>query len=209
MPAFERLSSGFGTFGFVGVIWIDSYSPRTQALLGLAVVRRIVSTSIEMLQSGRIRTTQKTLGKHEKVRILSSPLKNPGFPRVFRISGQLLWLSCLSMHVHACRCCVVLCAALDPKNISVSRPVSRQSRPRTLVFQGRTCGFVAEVQDSNSLSSNRSRVHCRNADIEIATRVPRYRMLIHRLATGGYGRGTRIVCFRIVAIRRQAVVRGE
>jgi hypothetical protein len=80
---------------------------------------------------------------------------------------------------------VVLCAALDPKNISVSRPVSRQSRPRTLVFQGRTCGFVAEVQDSNSLSSNRSRVHCRNADIEIATRVPRYRMLIHRLATGG------------------------
>lgn len=54
MPAIERISSGFGTLGLVGVIWIDSYSPRTQALLGLAVVRRIVSTSIEMLQSGRI-----------------------------------------------------------------------------------------------------------------------------------------------------------
>ena len=103
MPAFERLSSGFGTFGFVGVIWIDSYSPRTQALLGLAVVRRIVSTSIEMLQSGRIRTTQKTLGKHEKVRILSSPLKNPGFPRVFRILGQFLWPSVAPMQLGAWR----------------------------------------------------------------------------------------------------------
>ena len=56
MPAFECGSSGFGTLGFVGVMWIDSYSPRTQALLGLAVVRRMVSTSSEMLQSGRIRT---------------------------------------------------------------------------------------------------------------------------------------------------------
>ena len=43
--------------------------------------------------------------QQEKVRFLSSPLKNPGFPRVFRILGQLPWLSCLSMHVHACRCC--------------------------------------------------------------------------------------------------------
>jgi hypothetical protein len=129
MPAIERISSGFGTLGFVGVIWIDSYSPRTQALLGLALVRRIVSTSIEMLQSGRIRTTQKTLGKHEKVRFLSSPLKNPGFPRVFRISGQLLWSSCLSMHVHACRCCVVLCAALDPGESSSESPES-SAKPR-------------------------------------------------------------------------------
>jgi hypothetical protein len=44
---------------------------------------------------------------------------------------------------------VVSCAALDPKNISVSRPVSRQSRLRNLVFPGKTCGFVVEVQDSN------------------------------------------------------------
>jgi hypothetical protein len=57
---------------------------------------------------------ESTLGKKPKVRFLSSPLKNPGFPRVFRILGQFLWLSCLSMHVHACRCCVVLCAALPP-----------------------------------------------------------------------------------------------
>ncbi len=61
---------------------------------------------------------------------------------------------------HACPCTpmpagaapveiIVLCAALDPTNISVSRLESRQSRPRTLVFPGKTCGFVAEVQDSN------------------------------------------------------------
>jgi hypothetical protein len=31
----------------------------------------------------------------------------------------------------------------------VSRRVSRQSRPQTLVFPGKTCGFVVEVQDSN------------------------------------------------------------
>jgi hypothetical protein len=44
---------------------------------------------------------------------------------------------------------IVLCAALDPKNISVSRPVSRQSRPQISVFPGKSCGFVVEVQDSN------------------------------------------------------------
>jgi hypothetical protein len=44
---------------------------------------------------------------------------------------------------------IVLCAGLDPKNISVSRLESRQSRPRTLVYPGKTCGFVVEVQDSN------------------------------------------------------------
>jgi hypothetical protein len=44
---------------------------------------------------------------------------------------------------------IVLCAALAPKNISVSRPVSRQSRLRTLISPGKTCFFVAEVQDSN------------------------------------------------------------
>jgi hypothetical protein len=83
---------------------------------------------------------QKTLGKHQKVRFLSSPLKNPGFPRVFRISGQLLWLSCLSMHVHACRCCVVLCAALDLGESSCESPESspnpRFSRENMLFCSG-------------------------------------------------------------------------
>ncbi len=44
---------------------------------------------------------------------------------------------------------IVEFAALAPKNISASRPVSRQSRPQTLVFLGEKAGFVVEVQDSN------------------------------------------------------------
>ena len=47
--------------------------------------------------SGASRTLPKPQGKHEKVRLLSSPLKNPGFPRVFRISCQLLWPSVAPM----------------------------------------------------------------------------------------------------------------
>ena len=39
---------------------------------------------------------------------------------------------------------VVEFAALAPKNISASRPVSRQIRHQTLVFPGETCCFVAE-----------------------------------------------------------------
>ena len=127
MPAIERISSGFGTLGFVGVIWIDSYSPRTQALLGLALVRRIVSTSIEMLQSGRIRTTQKTLGKHEKVRFLSSPLKNPGSPKVFRIVGQLLWPSVAPMLARCMAECGVAFRVALPKSSRFSRRASRQN----------------------------------------------------------------------------------
>jgi hypothetical protein len=53
--------------------------------------------------SGASRTLPKPQGKHEKVRFLSSPLKNPGFPRVFRISGQLLWSSVAPMQLGAWR----------------------------------------------------------------------------------------------------------
>jgi hypothetical protein len=45
----------------------------------------------------------KTQGKHSKVRFLSSPFQNPGFPRVFRISGQLLWSSVAPMQLGAWR----------------------------------------------------------------------------------------------------------
>ena len=68
-------------------------------------MRQKTATRLRIGPSCHLSKSSKTLGKHSKVRFLSSPLKNPGFPRVFRISGQLLWLSCLSMHVHACRCC--------------------------------------------------------------------------------------------------------
>jgi hypothetical protein len=45
----------------------------------------------------------KTLGKRPKVRFLSSPLKNPGFPRFFRILGQFLWPSVAPMQLGAWR----------------------------------------------------------------------------------------------------------
>ena len=80
----------------------------------------------------------KTQGKQPIVRILSSPLENPGFPRVFGISAKFLWLSCLSMHVHACRCCVVLCAALDPGESSCESPESSQN-PRFFRENGWFC----------------------------------------------------------------------
>jgi uncharacterized membrane protein len=79
MPAFERISSGFGTLGLVGVIWIDSYSPPTHTLLGLAVVNRIVSPSIEMLQSGRIRTNY-------DLRIRAMLLSNFQLPEILTFS---------------------------------------------------------------------------------------------------------------------------
>ena len=39
------------------------------------------------------------------VSFLEPVLQNPGFPRVFRILGQLLWLS---VPIHACPCLQVL-----------------------------------------------------------------------------------------------------
>ena len=61
-------------------------------------------------------------------------LQNPGFPRVFRISGQLLWLSCTSMLAHAASSRALPCPL-----------VSRQSRLETLVFPGKTSDFAVEV----------------------------------------------------------------
>ena len=96
----------------------------------------------------------KTLGKRPKVRFLSSPLKNPGFPRVFRISAKFLWLSCLSMHVHASRCCVVLCAALAPGESSSESPESspnpRFSRENMLFCSG---GAGFELGDMHAQKS--------------------------------------------------------
>ena len=65
-------------------------------------------------------------------------LKNPGFPRVFRISGQFLWSSCLSIPAGAASSC-----ALHRPLASLS--VSRQSRLKTSVFPGKAWGFAVEV----------------------------------------------------------------
>jgi hypothetical protein len=116
--------------------------------------------------------SSKTQGKHPKVRFLSSALKNPGFPRVFRISGQLLWLSCLSMHVHACRCCVVLCAALPPGESSSESPES-SSNPRfsreNLLFCSGGAGFELVEFESYwySMLEQRCRACSRRPSIQV------------------------------------------
>jgi len=69
------------------------------------------------------------------VSFLKPVLQNPGFPRVFRIFSQLLWLSCTSMLAHAASSSALAW-------YMVSRPVSRLI---ALVFTGKTGGFVAEV----------------------------------------------------------------
>jgi hypothetical protein len=96
----------------------------------------------------------KNIGKTPKssVPVLSAAKLwfSQGFSHIGPIALAFCAYPCMSMPAGAAPVeFIVLCAALAPKNMSVSRPVSRQSRLRTLVFRGKTCGFVAEVQDSN------------------------------------------------------------
>jgi hypothetical protein len=69
----------------------------------------------------------KTLGIHQKVRFLSSPLRNPGFPRVFRISGQLLWSSVAPMQLGAWRRAALAFRVALPKSSRFSSRASRQN----------------------------------------------------------------------------------
>jgi|LakMenEpi10Aug09_1017262.scaffolds.fasta_scaffold05833_3 hypothetical protein len=69
----------------------------------------------------------KTQGKHSKVRFLSSPLKNPVFPRVFRISGQLLWPSVAPMLARCMASCGVAFRVALPKSSRFSSRASRQN----------------------------------------------------------------------------------
>jgi len=96
------------------------------------------------------KNTRKTPKSSNPVLSAQKPWFSQGFWHFWPIALAFCAYPCMSMPAGAAPVeIVVSCAALDPKNISVSRPVSRQSRLRTLVFPGKACGFVAEVQDSN------------------------------------------------------------
>jgi hypothetical protein len=93
---------------------------------------------------------KKNTGKMGKssVPVLSAakPWFSPGSSHIGPIALTFCAYPCMSMPAGAAPGeIIVSCAALAPKNISVSRQVSRQSCPRTLVFPGKTCGFVVEV----------------------------------------------------------------
>jgi hypothetical protein len=120
--------------------------------------------------------SSETQGKHSKVRFLSSPLVNPGFPRVFRILGQLLWLS---VPIHACRCCPCrnhrLVRCLGPqKHFSASSSESQESFPNPRFFSenmwffGGGAGFELGQFEScwNSLPEQRCRGSSRRPSVQ-------------------------------------------
>jgi hypothetical protein len=91
------------------------------------------------------RTLQKHWGTPQKFGSCPLRSKTLVFPGFFAYSANCFGFPaypCMSMPAGAASSCAL------PWTL-VSRRVSRQSRPRTLVFPGKTCGFVVEVQDSN------------------------------------------------------------
>ena len=72
----------------------------------------------------------------------SKTLVSPGFFAFLANCFGVPAYPCMSMPAGAASSCALPCPL-------VSRPLSRQSRPQILVFPGKTCGFVVEVQDSN------------------------------------------------------------
>jgi hypothetical protein len=71
----------------------------------------------------------------------SCPLRSKTlvFPGFFAFLANSFGFLCLSMHVHACRCCPCrnrrLVRCLGPQKRFSASSVSRQSRARTLVFR--------------------------------------------------------------------------
>ncbi len=86
-----------------------------------------------------------------QVRILSSPLQNPGFSQgFFRISGQLLWLSC-----RPCTCMLAHAASSSALPWFPGESSSESSEsPQNLVFPGKTGGFAAEGVGFETIISN-------------------------------------------------------
>jgi hypothetical protein len=95
------------------------------------------SLPLELFQKHRENTQ-----KFGSCPLRSKTLVFPGFLAFRRSSFGFPAYPCMSMPAGAASSCAL------PWTL-VSRPVSRQSRLRTLVFPGKACGFVAEVQDSN------------------------------------------------------------
>jgi hypothetical protein len=88
------------------------------------------------------KNTRKTPKSSNPVLSAQKPWFSQGFWHFWPIALAFCAYPCMSMPAGAASSCAL------PWTL-VSRPVSRQSRLRTLVFPGKACGFVAEVQDSN------------------------------------------------------------
>jgi hypothetical protein len=78
-----------------------------------------------------------------------------GFSHIGPIALAFCAYPCMSMPAGAAPVeIIVLCAALDPKSISVSRLVSRQSRARTLVFRYKMINLKQLITPQNSCSAH-------------------------------------------------------
>ena len=91
-----------------------------------------------------------SLGISRVVRVLSRPFQNPGFPRVFRISGQFLWLSLPPMLARCMASCGVVFRIAHRKS---SRFSSRAGSPNHW-------GFVSPPND-HFQTSRRGRIRTR------------------------------------------------
>jgi hypothetical protein len=85
--------------------------------------------------------------------------QKPWFPQGFSHIGIIALAfcahPCMSMPAGAAPVeIVVSCAVLDPKSISVSRLVSRQSRARTLVFRYKMINLKQLITPQNSCSAH-------------------------------------------------------
>jgi hypothetical protein len=78
-----------------------------------------------------------------------------GFSHIGIIALAFCAYPCMSMPAGAAPVeIIVLCAALDPKSVSVRRPVSRQSRARTLVFRYTMIKLKQPITPQNSCSAH-------------------------------------------------------
>jgi len=98
----------------------------------------------ESRENGTFRTLQKHRENTQKFGSCPLRSKTLVFPGFFAFLANCFGFLCLSMHVHACRCCVVLCAALNPGESSSESPESSQN-PRfsreNLLFCSGGAGF--------------------------------------------------------------------
>jgi hypothetical protein len=101
----------------------------------------------------------KNTGKACKSSVPVLSAQKPWFPQGFSHIGIIALAfcahPCMSMPAGAAPVeIVVSCAVLDPKSISVSRLVSRQSRARTLVFRYKMINLKQLITPQNSCSAH-------------------------------------------------------
>jgi hypothetical protein len=101
------------------------------------------------------RNTGKTFKSSVPVLSAGKPWFPQGFSHIGPIALAFCAYPCMSMPAGAAPGeIIVLCAALDPKSISVSRLVSRQSRARTLVFRYKMIKLKQPITPQNSCSAH-------------------------------------------------------